>query len=65
MNKVKGYRAMFGYTQSEMAKCIGMSRRTYSNREKDGNFTLNQAKIITEIFKQKNPNITYEDIFLD
>lgn len=32
MNKVKGYRVMCGYTQSEMAEMIGITKRTYTSK---------------------------------
>lgn len=63
MNKLKGYRTMIGITQEEMAKKIGMSRRAYVEREKDGKFTVEQANSIVGVIKEKKHDITYEDIF--
>lgn len=65
MNKVKGYRVMCGYTQSEMAEMIGIVRKTYMNKEQEGNWTVKEANAIVEAIKRKIPTIKYEDIFLD
>lgn len=65
MNKVKGYRVMCGYTQSEMAEMIGITKRTYTSKEQEGNWTVKEANAIVEAIQRKNPMIKYEDIFLD
>lgn len=64
MNKVKGYRVMCGISQIEMAEFLGISRRTYIEREADGKFTTKQANTFLKKIQEKNPNIRYEDIFL-
>ena len=62
--KLKGYRKMYDVSQEEMAKALNISRRTYVNREQDGNLTIDQAKAFYLKLKEKNPNLTYEEIFL-
>lgn len=56
---------MCGYTQSEMAEMIGIVRKTYMNKEQEGNWTVKEANAIVEVIKRKIPTIKYEDIFLD
>lgn len=65
MNKLRGYRVMCGYSQSEMAEMLGMNRRTYLKRENDLDFSVKDANAIVDILKKKKPDITYDDIFLD
>lgn len=56
---------MCGYTQSEMAEMIGITKRTYTNKEQEGNWTVKEANAIVEAIQRKNPMIKYQDIFLD
>ena len=39
LNKVKGYRNMIGFSQTEMAEKIGISRDSYTRKESANNFT--------------------------
>lgn len=63
-NKIRGYRAMLGKTQKEMAKALNISPKSYYNKEngnvsfKDGEKLLFK-KLVADLF----PDITIEDIF--
>lgn len=63
-NKIRGYRAMLGKTQKEMAKALNISSQSYYNKEngnvsfKDGEKLLFK-KLVADLF----PDITIEDIF--
>lgn len=63
-NKIRGYRAMLGKTQKEMAKALNISPQSYYNKEnrnvsfKDGEKLLFK-KLVADLF----PDITIEDIF--
>lgn len=64
LNKVKGYRTMAGLTQSEMAKEIGISERTYATKEQDiTKFTVSEINSIVEVLNKNNLNIKISDLF--
>ena len=65
-NKLKGYRVMAGYTQKDMAEALGMSLKAFLEKENEKKeFTLDEAKKITSLIKEKVKNIEFNDIFLD
>lgn len=56
LNKVKGYRAMLGLTQEEMANKLGLSRASYTNKETNKNFTQSEKLALESIFKSLGIN---------
>jgi len=64
MNKIAGYRKMLGLTQREMARHLNISEVTCRNKEKGNSaFKDKEMKLFYEVFSQKNPKVTIEDIF--
>lgn len=65
-NKLKGYRVMAGYTQKDMAEALGISLRVFLEKENGKKeFTIEEAKKITGLLKNKIENIEFNDIFLN
>ena len=63
LNKLKGYRAMIGKTQEEMAEAIGINKRTYQDKENGiSSLTLNEAVRVVEILKKYGIEITADDL---
>lgn len=63
MNKVRGYRVMCNMTQDDMALVLGMSKRTYLDKESGKReFTLTEFKKIKEIINDKGINVTLDDL---
>lgn len=64
-NKLKGYRVMAGYTQEELAKAIGISKKSFVDKELGKKeFTLSEAQMIFNVLSKKL-SIKFDDIFLN
>ena len=56
--KVKEYRVMKGYTQTEIANLLGIKQNTYSDKERGKTqFYVKEIKFINELF-----NVTYDEL---
>ena len=56
--KVKEYRLLNGYTQTEIANILNIKQNSYSNKELGKRaFTIEEIKLLKELFK-----VTYEDL---
>ena len=56
--KVKEYRVMKGYTQTEIANLLGIKQNTYSDKERGKTkFTIDEIKLIKELL-----NVTYDEL---
>ena len=56
--KIKEYRILRGYTQSEIANILNIKQSSYSNKELGRrNFTIEEIKLLKELFE-----VTYEDL---
>ena len=56
--KVKEYRVMKGYTQTEIANLLGIKQNTYSDKERGKTkFTIDEIKLIKELLE-----VTYDDL---
>ena len=56
--KVKEYRILNGYTQTEIANILNIKQNSYSNKELGKrDFTIEEIKLLKELFK-----VTYEDL---
>lgn len=56
--KVKEYRLLNGYTQTEVANILNIKQNSYSNKELGKRaFTIEEIKLLKELFK-----VTYEDL---
>ena len=63
VNKVKGYRTMINLTQEEIAKRLGISERSYQNKEQGiTKFTVEELKAIKGLLVEKGVNITLDDL---
>lgn len=63
-NKVRGYRAMLGKTQSEMAELLSISKQSYHNKERGKVAFKDSEKVIFKnLLINLFPDITIEDIF--
>ena len=66
VNKVKGYRNMINKTQEEMATILGVHVNTYKSWEDNpSKFKIVEANKFLEEVKKYDPNVKFEDIFLD
>lgn len=64
LNKIKGYRTMLGFTQSDMANKLGISKQSYWLKERGKTpFNDNDKIIILNIFKRIDPNLTIDTLF--
>jgi putative transcriptional regulator len=64
INKVKGYRTMAGFNQSEMAKKLGISVQSYRNKEKGRvSFKDSEKVIIRDLLDKVIPGIKVDDVF--
>ena len=56
--KVKEYRVMMGYTQTEIANLLGIKQNTYSDKERGKTqFNVKEIKLIKELFE-----VTYDEL---
>lgn len=56
--KIKEYRILKGYTQSEIANILNIKQSSYSNKELGRrDFTIEEIKLLKELF-----DVTYEDL---
>ena len=56
--KIKEYRILKGYTQTEIANVLNIKQSSYSNKELGRrDFTVEEIKILKELF-----DVTYEDL---
>lgn len=56
--KVKEYRLLNGYTQTEIANILNIKQNSYSNKELGKRaFTIEEIRLLKELFK-----VTYEDL---
>lgn len=56
--KIKEYRILKGYTQSEIANVLNINQSSYSNKELGRrDFTIEEIKLLKELFE-----VTYEDL---
>ena len=56
--KIKEYRVMNGYTQTEVANILNIKQNSYSNKELGKRaFTIEEIKLLKELFK-----VTYDDL---
>lgn len=56
--KVKEYRLLNGYTQTEVANILNIKQNSYSNKELGKRaFTIEEIKLLKELFE-----VTYEDL---
>lgn len=56
--KVKEYRILKGYTQTEIANILNIKQNSYSNKELGKRaFTIEEIKLLKELFE-----VTYEDL---
>ena len=56
--KIKEYRILKGYTQSEIANILNIKQSSYSNKELGRrDFTIEEIKLLKELF-----GVTYEDL---
>lgn len=56
--KVREYRLLNGYTQTEIANILNIKQNSYSNKELGKRaFTIEEIKLLKELFK-----VTYEDL---
>lgn len=64
LNKVAGYRAMIGKTQAEVGEYLGISKQSYSNKERgQRNFNDEEKLKLKELFSNYIPDITIDSIF--
>ena len=56
--KVKEYRILNGYTQTEIANILNIKQNSYSNKELGKRaFTIEEIKLLKELFE-----VTYDDL---
>ena len=56
--KIKEYRILKGYTQTEIANILNIKQSSYSNKELGRrDFTIKEIKLLKELFE-----VTYEDL---
>ena len=56
--KIKEYRILKGYTQSEIANVLNIKQSSYSNKELGRrDFTIEEIKLLKELFE-----VSYEDL---
>ena len=56
--KIKEYRILKGYTQSEIANILNIKQSSYSNKELGRrDFTIEEIKLLKELFE-----VNYEDL---
>lgn len=56
--KIKEYRILKGYTQSEIANVLNINQSSYSNKELGRrDFTIEEIKLLKELFE-----VTYDEL---
>ena len=56
--KIKEYRILKGYTQSEIASILNIKQSSYSNKELGRrDFTIEEIKLLKELFE-----VTYDEL---
>lgn len=56
--KIKEYRILKGYTQSEIANVLNIKQSSYSNKELGRrDFTVEEIKLLKELFE-----VTYDEL---
>lgn len=66
MSNVLFLRRGFGLTQDYLAKKLGISRPTFSKKEKNElEWTKREMEILTKVFREFNKKYTIEKIFFD
>jgi transcriptional regulator with XRE-family HTH domain len=56
--KIKEYRILKGYTQSEIANILNIKQSSYSNKELGRrDFTIEEIKLLKELFE-----VTYDEL---
>lgn len=56
--KIKEYRILKGYTQSEIANILNIKQSSYSNKELGRrDFTVEEIKLLKELFE-----VTYDEL---
>lgn len=56
--KIKEYRILKGYTQSEIANVLNINQSSYSNKELGRrDFTVEEIKLLKELFE-----VTYDEL---
>lgn len=64
MNKVKGYRVMAGYSQTEVADMLGLTKQTYCKRETGKTqFKPSEMLKLKNIISVVKPDITIDELF--
>jgi len=62
-SKIKGYRVLAGFSQSEMAELLGNSLRSYQNKERGiTKMTLQDAFLFKNVLKAKGIDINIDDL---
>lgn len=65
-NKVKGYRAMLGLTQKQIAELLGITPQSYSSKEIGIRSFKDSEKIkLKELFGEIDANLTIDSIFFN
>nr|WP_324254588.1 helix-turn-helix domain-containing protein [Enterococcus durans] len=63
--RVRGYRTMLGLTQEQISKLIGISKQSYSLKERGRiKFSDNEKVKLKKLFKEVKNDITIDEIFL-
>lgn len=65
INKVKGYRVMVNMTMEDMANAIGITVRSYiqkENGESNRGFTVNELLAIKNVLAEKGLGVTLDDL---
>lgn len=64
INKVAGYRVMAGLNQTEMGKVLGITKQSYSNKERGVNqFNDSEKTKFKEFINDFFPGISIDEIF--
>ncbi len=62
--KIKGYRNMLNLTQTELGKELGLTKQSYSNKERGKReFTDKEKKKMKDLLLPIFPDVTIDDIF--
>lgn len=66
MRAVGAYRRMTGLSQENVAKVLGISTNSYSNKERGvTQFKQNEMLAFVTLIKEYLPNIKIEDVFMN
>ena len=60
VNKLRGIIAERGMSQRQVAKCLGMTEKTFYSKMQKGDFGTDEAEKMVELLSIKNPS----EIFL-